>query len=89
MKVEITQPNDGVVIKSKKPGEKSVGWIKDDEYQLFHDTSTGDWVVTSTTDGGIMEDYFLDKQSAINFVLQRLEVIEDADYNRAPDRTSA
>ena len=89
MKVKITEPNDGVVIESKKPGKKSVGWIVDDEYQLFHDTATGDWLVTSTTDNGIMEDYFLDKQSAINYVLQRLEIIIDADYNRAPDRTSA
>ena len=61
----------------------------DVRYQLRHDDVTGDWVVHSQGDELIQGDWVETKNDAIKYALERAGVIEDANYQRAPDRTSA
>jgi hypothetical protein len=57
-------------------------------YEISRDDITGDWIVVSE-DAQVQGDWMLTKQDAINYALERAGLIEDANYERAPDRTSA
>jgi hypothetical protein len=57
-------------------------------YRCQYDYETGDWMVKSS-DKGVQKDLIRTRDGAINFALERGGVIEDGNYERAPDRTSA
>jgi hypothetical protein len=59
------------------------------DYECHHDPVTDDWQVTSSNDNGVQGTWLLTKDDAIKYALERAGVIEDANYQRAPDRTSA
>ena len=59
-------------------------------YKLRHDDiGTGDWQVICENDQQVQGQWFLTEDDAIMFVLELLGLIDDANYNRAPERTSA
>lgn len=58
-------------------------------YECHHDIRTGDWQVVSSDDKMVHGDWMLTKDDAIKYALERAGVIENAEYKRAPDRTSA
>lgn len=59
-------------------------------YDACYDEYTGDWLVASDSEGDITVQVWLrTRDGAIQYILQRLGVIEEGTYERAPDRTSA
>jgi len=76
---KIIEPTGGLVVVT----------TADADYECYHDTRTDDWQVTSTDDKLVQAHWMLTKDDAIKYVLERAGVIEDANYQRAPDRTSA
>jgi hypothetical protein len=59
-------------------------------YLLRHDDiGTGDWSVMCEEDAQVQGEWLMTKDDAIKYVLERIGVVEDANYQRAPDRTSA
>jgi ClpP class serine protease len=58
-------------------------------YQVHHDPVTDDWQVTSKDDQTVQGDWMKTRDDAIKFVMERTNLLEDANYQRAPDRTSA
>jgi hypothetical protein len=83
----VDRPTEIVI---NRPTEELV-YVKADEsfYECHHDTVTGDWQIISTDDKQIQGQWLLTEDDAIKYVLERAGVIEDTNYNRAPDRTSA
>ena len=77
-KIEIIELNTTTKIKSG-----------DTVYILCPDKKTGDWSVHSAGDKLVQGDWMLTKDDAIKYALERAGVVEDANYQRAPDRTSA
>lgn len=59
------------------------------DYECHHDPATGDWQVTSKADKLVQGRWMLTKDDAIKYALDQAGVIEDTNYQRAPDRTSA
>jgi hypothetical protein len=60
--------------------------IDDIEYKVTYDKYTGDWSVYSEQDPLVQGDWFLTKEGAINYILDRRNVINNDNYDRAPDR---
>lgn len=58
-------------------------------YDCHHDPITGDWQVTSSDDTMVRGPWLLSKDDAIQYTLEQAGVLENANYQRAPDRTSA
>lgn len=56
-------------------------------YKITHDGVTGDWIVTSDDDGVVQGDWMMSKDDAMLYVLERIGVIENANYQHAPNRT--
>lgn len=75
----IIEPTGGLIVVASDDGD----------YECHHDPHTGDWQVTSTDDQQVQGTWMLTKDDAIQYVLEQAGVIEDANYQRAPDRTSA
>jgi hypothetical protein len=71
--------------------EATVNISTDDRlYLLRHDDiGTGDWSVMCDEDAQVQQDWMLTKEDAIKFALGRIGVLENPNYQRAPDRTSA
>lgn len=62
----------------------------DRTYDAIYDEYTGDWLVTSESEGDIpVQVWLLSKNGAIQYILERVGLIEDGDYEQAPDRCSA
>jgi len=61
----------------------------EEKYQAHHDQISGDWSVVSDDNDLVQGDWMLTKDDAIKYALERASVVEDANYQRAPDRTSA
>lgn len=55
-------------------------------YNISYDKYTGDWAVHSDDDEQVMQDWFLTKEGAINYIFHKSGVRENNDYQRAPDR---
>ena len=58
-------------------------------YHLLEDPWTGDWVVWSDDDELAQEEWMCSKNDAIEYVLDRSGIVEDAYYERAPTRCDA
>jgi len=67
--------------------EKTRVITDDGMYELCHDRrGSGDWIVTSQTDEQVQGDWMMTKDDAIKYALERAGVVEDANYQRAPER---
>ena len=77
--IEIIQPTGGMIV------------VKNDEhrFEIHHDAKTGDWSVMDTTKKFSQQQWMLTKDDAVNYVLLKMDVLENPDYELAPDRTSA
>ena len=75
----IIEPTGGLVVVT----------TADADYECHHDPCTGDWQLTSTDDKLVQGDWMLTKDDAIKYALKQAGVIEDVNYELAPDRTSA
>ena len=62
--------------------------LNDTRFRISYDPWTGDWLVDSPEEM-IQGTYLLSKRGAIDYCLERVGMIEDAEYKMAPDRTSA
>jgi len=58
-------------------------------YQLIEDEHSGDWLVACGDDPMVQSDWMVSRGDAIIYALDRGGVIEDGNYERAPERTSA
>jgi len=58
-------------------------------YKLRQDSRIGDWKVVCESDSQVQGNWIMTKGGAIQYVLYQAGVIENANYRRAPDRTSA
>lgn len=63
--------------------------VNDSSYEVLKDSWTGDWAVGYTQNGVPHSEWMSTKQDAINFALEHGGFLNDANYDRAPDRTSA
>jgi len=63
--------------------------VEDRTYDILHDKWTGDWSVNCHEDEQVQGQWFMTEDDAVKYALQCAEVLEDANYDRAPDRTSA
>lgn len=77
--IELHEPCGGLVVIESPPTK----------YELHHDPITGDWQITSPGDSLLQGDWMLTKQDAIDYVLERVGILSDADYERAPTRCDA
>lgn len=60
------------------------------EYMIVYDEYTGDYLVSSEDEGDVPVNRWLKTEAgAVQYILERLGVIEDGNYEIAPDRTSA
>jgi hypothetical protein len=83
-RVKITEPTESTaIIRWRDEG----GCFR--KYEVHQDPVTGDWSVFSESDLRIQGQWLLSKSGAINFVLERIGVSPNGEYERAPDRTSA
>ena len=82
--IQITEPTEGTVIIKWRNAEGCF-W----KYEIHHDPATGDWGVYSASDSRIQGQWLLTKSGAINYILKRIGVSPNAEYEMAPDRTSA
>lgn len=71
----IIEPTGGVIVVA----------TDEERYECHHDPVTDDWQVTSNG-GGVLGTWLMSKEDAINYVLEQAGVIEDANYQRAPER---
>lgn len=71
---------------SKNSVENHVIKVDGETYRLTHDPWTGDWSVDST-EPLIQEDYFRTKKGAVEFIMEFTGLIENGNYQYAPDRT--
>lgn len=56
-------------------------------YDACHDEVTGDWLVATSDEGDIgLSIWLRSRDGAIQYILERLGIIENASYDRAPDR---
>jgi hypothetical protein len=69
--------------------EYTIVTVNGTEYDVLKDSLTGDWSVGYTPDGVPHSNWMLTKEDAINFALEHGGFLNDANYDRAPDRTSA
>lgn len=59
---------------------------EDRTYDVLYDKWTGDWVVSCEDNEQVQDDWMVDRESAVQYALYRAGVIEDTNYNRAPER---
>lgn len=55
-------------------------------YTVGHSPHSGDWLVTGENDETMQGEWMLDKDSAMQYALMKAGVLDDPDYDRAPDR---
>lgn len=55
-------------------------------YNIAHDKYTGDWCVHSEGYDQPQEKYFLTKKGAIMYILDLNDVVNNDEYESAPDR---
>lgn len=78
-------------VKIKESDEKVFVITDDGTYDIRRDPHTGDWGVTFIAD---IDDpspayYFTSRSGAINYALESAGAVQEATYQKAPDRTSA
>lgn len=75
----IREPAGGLVIVENE----------DSKYELHHDSVTGDWQVISDDDPKAQGQWMKTRKDAVKYALRWSGALENAQYNHAPDRTSA
>lgn len=78
--------NNLVKIHNDRDAETSIE-TEEAEYLVKKDGQTGDWLLSSPEDDGIQSFWFSDRDSAVQFALRHVGVIETAQFSWAPDRT--
>jgi len=60
--------------------------VDGDTYDVVYDDITDDWMIHSEDDPLVQGAWFRTKDGAMQYALDRAGVIEDATYERAPER---
>ena len=55
-------------------------------YEIQQDPYTGDWHVLSEDETSVLCEYLMTRDDAVKYVLHWEDVLEEADYELAPDR---
>lgn len=79
MMVFITDPpdHDGIVTVT----------VDNTVYDIVHDEATGDWLVATDDEGDVpVHTWVTSRDGGIRYVLERVGLIADGDYERAPER---
>lgn len=63
--------------------------IDGEKWRMAEDVYTGDWFVECVEDKYPQPIYLIDKESAVMYILNSHGMVENNNYETAPDRTSA
>lgn len=55
-------------------------------YDVMYDAVTGDWLVASEDDKLVQSPWMADRDSAVKYALKCAGVLDDVEYERAPER---